>query len=822
MKLKLFYSIFFLLLFSFSLTTTVSAQRTCGTDHYMEEMLKDPAFAKKFYKEREKALVSAQQKALAPCTNPLIIPVAVHYNTGVTNADQACLIEAAQQQIAQLNLDFSSCNANAGNLCTWINAGCDNFGGTAGADAMPEDGACMVFCLADQNLPAGEDNIGGFGITVGDYTWSGGVDAPTWSGYMNIFVGTYISGGILGVAPLNGASNPNGNGVYVLASTFGATGFSGCNSGTGIGNSGTFSGGATATHEIGHYFGLEHTFSDNVADTPPQNNSNSGCPTVDLNNCTSSVGNDYSGNFMDYVDDDCMHNFSADQVAIMQTIGAPQNQWAVNSVSCNPTYASCNAGPCATGPPVAAFSPSSDITICPGSTITISDQSTNNPTQWSWSFSGSSNPSLGTSTVENPAITVANSGTLTISLTAMNNDGSDSEGPTTINVTVLPASDPMCQATPCTSTAANAGPYVDFGLLGIPNCATNCAPVSPAFQVWGNEGYVLGGLTGGEEYTFEFCSGYSAATWPANITVAPYDGATGTPGTALAWVNDCTITFTAPSDGDYVAYVSVENDCGGAYDQTDNGTPSLQCSGLQSTALFTDEGGLTGGYITNQTNTYTFCPDDPSSTTIEVNFTAFSVEDDPTCQYDAMTVYDGNGTGGTVIGTYCGANSPGLVTSSDASGCLTFVFVSDVSVTDAGWAATVSCVSDCGPALTLVGNVSGMEDNETDDYIESTQTIASSAMVDYDAVNYIDLNPGFCVEQGAEFMAFIDGCNNGAGGINNLTGNNPALARKIIPSTTSTILHKSKWDLIRGTINTEVEKLSRLAKEKIRKHTTQE
>jgi len=37
-----------------------------------------------------------------------------------------------------MNADFASCNSNANIFCNWINAGCDNFGATAGAAAMPE------------------------------------------------------------------------------------------------------------------------------------------------------------------------------------------------------------------------------------------------------------------------------------------------------------------------------------------------------------------------------------------------------------------------------------------------------------------------------------------------------------------------------------------------------------------------------------------------------------------------------------------------------------------------------------------------------------
>tara|TARA_Y100000385_G_C13098824_1_gene643094 strand:+ start:591 stop:2126 length:1536 start_codon:yes stop_codon:yes gene_type:complete len=151
-------------------------------------------------------------------------------------------------------------------------------------------------------------------------------------------------------------------------------------------------------------------------------------------------------------------------------------------------------------------------------------------------------------------------------------------------------------------------------------------------------------------------------------------------------------------------------------------------------ATYTDNGGG-GNYSNSINNIYrVFCPN-AAGNCMRVTFNSFNTESG----YDWLNVKNGptqnsvNFTTGpaNISGEIMGTPAtPFSYTSSDASGCLTFRFRSDFSVTRPGWTATLACVP-------CAGGPNGTDNNDC----MNLTPICSSA-----SINSASLGPGIVAE----------------------------------------------------------------------------
>lgn len=238
------------------------------------------------------------------------IPVVVHvvWNTEVQNISDAQVLS----QIDVLNEDYGAANADfSGVPSVWTSITGDTeirFQlAVTDPDGNPSNGITRTeTTVTNWN---GSDNV--------KYTSMGGIDAWPAADYLNIWV-CNIGGGLLGYAYQPGIS-ADLDGVVIGYRFFGRVGTL----------STTYNLGRTTTHEIGHYFNLEHlwgpggvnsncTASDLVSDTPVQEGPNYGCPAWPSVSCNNGPNGDMFNNYMDYGDDECLFFFTNGQKSRMR------------------------------------------------------------------------------------------------------------------------------------------------------------------------------------------------------------------------------------------------------------------------------------------------------------------------------------------------------------------------------------------------------------------------------------------------------------------------------------------------------------------------
>jgi PKD repeat protein len=365
------------------------------------------------------ARMSASAQARLLAAPDVTVPVVIHiiHTGGSSNISDAQVEDA----IRVINEDYSKTNRDTTNILATFQPIAANIGFKMKLAKKDPNGNCTTGITrtysTDGNI--GDDRVKNLIL------WDQ-------AKYLNVWVCTSANGaGGYAYLPCTGGAV---DGIVIRNAQFGSIG--------------TSSGGnlsvRSLTHEIGHYFGLPHTWGgsntpglpsncgidDGIADTPNTTGSQTGCSSpygtgtvlTSFNPCGPLAN---VQNYMDYSSCTCM--FTLGQRAVMraslqlscrQVLTSTANLLATGT---NDGYVAPNCAP------VIAFQPSA-TTVCAGSTVTFIDYSYNAnvaapTTTYAWQFPGGT-PS--TSSLRNPVVTYATGGlyNVTLTITAAGQSGS--------------------------------------------------------------------------------------------------------------------------------------------------------------------------------------------------------------------------------------------------------------------------------------------------------------------------------------------------------------------------------------------------------------
>lgn len=114
---------------------------------------------------------------------------------------------------------------------------------------------------------------------------------------------------------------------------------------------------------------------------------------------------------------------------------------------------------------------------------------------------------------------------------------------------------------------------------------------------------------------------------------------------------------------------------------------------------FFDSGGESGNYGSNEDFEITICPENAGEV-IAVDFITFRTE----LNNDILTIFDGDTTAASIIGSFSGQGIPGFIVSTSPSGCLTFTYSTNGFGNSTGWSADISCGAQCQDITAVIDN----------------------------------------------------------------------------------------------------------------------
>jgi len=253
--------------------------------------------------------VTGQETTLSSSID-ITIPVIVHvlYNNSAENISDAQI----QSEIDVLNRDYQKLNADTAAIPSYFGLRAADCGFRFMLAGIDTNGRPITGIIRKHT------NVAVFSLDDEmKFSARGGDDAWDRDKYLNIWV-CNLTAGTLGYSSLMGGPKST-DGVVVLYTAFGTVGTA----------QAPFNLGRTGTHEVGHWLNMIHTWGDDscgtdqVDDTPPQQQATYGDPSGIVVSCNNAPNGNMYMNYMDFTDDRGMHMFTYGQRDRMHTLFAP-------------------------------------------------------------------------------------------------------------------------------------------------------------------------------------------------------------------------------------------------------------------------------------------------------------------------------------------------------------------------------------------------------------------------------------------------------------------------------------------------------------------